>query len=158
MSASFFLAHCRFPHLEVFQAEPWTIELWNRVSVAGLRRVDAFRYDLLNDEALDAAAMDLRVHPTPLDPTPREMLIDAIKTEMKRGIAMLTPREDTLSNGIQVLRFRQDVGWLEIDGARYWVTGGLSHGDEPTDSFPWIEALGEFGIFDAPITEAELAA
>jgi hypothetical protein len=37
--------------------------------------------------------------------------------------------------------YRRDVGWLILNGAKYMLTGGMSWGDEPTDSFRDFEYL-----------------
>jgi len=36
---------------------------------------------------------------------------------------------------------RRDVGWLSLNGAKYLLTGGMSWGDDPTDSFKDFEYL-----------------
>lgn len=39
----------------------------------------------------------------------------------------------------------RDVGFLELKGTRYWISGGMSGGDTPTEAMDHIWALAELG-------------
>jgi hypothetical protein len=51
----------------------------------------------------------------------------------------------------------RDVLDLHLDGKHYFITGGMSWGDEPTDSFPTINLIDALGITEEPFTDEELA-
>lgn len=55
-------------------------------------------------------------------------------------------------------RLARDVRFLVFDERSYLLTGGLSTGDTPTDSFDDLELIARFGVFNADITQAELDA
>jgi hypothetical protein len=45
---------------------------------------------------------------------------------------------------------RRDVGEWLIDGQAYLVTGGMTWGDDPTDSYAVIEAVAALNITNTP--------
>jgi hypothetical protein len=51
----------------------------------------------------------------------------------------------------------RDVSDLHLDGKHYFITGGMSWGDEPTDSYPTINLIDALGITEEPFTDEELA-
>lgn len=51
----------------------------------------------------------------------------------------------------------RDTTVREIDGKLYLITGGMSWGDTPTDSFDAVGLMGDLGVWDEPLDEEELA-
>lgn len=51
----------------------------------------------------------------------------------------------------------RDTATLTLDEKHYFITGGLSWGDEPTDSYKIIALIDALGITDKAITKGELA-
>jgi len=51
----------------------------------------------------------------------------------------------------------RDVSDLHLEGKHYFITGGMSWGDEPTDSYPTINLIDALGITEEPFTDEELA-
>lgn len=50
--------------------------------------------------------------------------------------------------------FSRQVGELDYNGKRTIITGGLSHGDDPTDCFRIVNFIGQIGLFDEPFKRA----
>ena len=51
----------------------------------------------------------------------------------------------------------RDTATMQLDGNYYYITGGMSWGDEPTDSYPVINLIDALGITNEPFTPEELA-
>jgi len=51
----------------------------------------------------------------------------------------------------------RDTATMQLDGNYYYITGGMSWGDEPTDSYPVINLIDALGITEVPFTDEELA-
>lgn len=51
----------------------------------------------------------------------------------------------------------RDTATLSLEGGYYFITGGMSWGDEPTDSFGIINLIDALGITEVPFTDEELA-
>jgi len=51
----------------------------------------------------------------------------------------------------------RDVADLHLEGKHYFITGGMSWGDEPTDSYDIINLIDALGITNEPFTSEELA-
>ncbi|WP_159599944.1 hypothetical protein [Agromyces humi] len=49
----------------------------------------------------------------------------------------------------------RDVATLQIDDKPYYVTGGMSGGEYPTESFAYVEALSTLEAFDEPFTKPD---
>ena len=60
---------------------------------------------------------------------------------------------DFLEGGWQI----RDTATMHIDGKYYFITGGMSWGDEPTDSYGTINLIDALGITEVPFTDEELA-
>lgn len=52
----------------------------------------------------------------------------------------------------------REVGSLRRGGRDYFVTGGMSWGDAPTDAFDYILLMDEVDLWEAPVTGEEVAA
>ena len=50
----------------------------------------------------------------------------------------------------------RDTATMQLDGKYYFITGGMSWGDEPTDNFGIINLIDAMGITETPFTEEEL--
>lgn len=48
-------------------------------------------------------------------------------------------------------RPHREIDRIHLGGRWYLATGGMSHGDPPTDAFDQIELINELGIFERPI-------
>lgn len=46
---------------------------------------------------------------------------------------------------------REDIGWEIVDGKTYILTGGLTWGDDPTESFVHVSMLSDFQYHTNPI-------
>lgn len=59
---------------------------------------------------------------------------------------------DALVNLVEMWHDRRDIGWLSTgDDREPWiVTGGMTWGDDPTDSYAVIAFACETGVFDEP--------
>lgn len=58
----------------------------------------------------------------------------------------------------EALGNNRDTTVREIGGRYYLLTGGMSWGDTPTDSFDNVGLMGDLAVFDEPLTpEEELA-
>ena len=51
----------------------------------------------------------------------------------------------------------RDTATMQLDGKYYFITGGMSWGDEPTDNFGTINLIDALGITEVPFTDEELA-
>lgn len=59
---------------------------------------------------------------------------------------------DALVNLVETWHDRRDLGWLSTgDDREPWiVTGGMTWGDDPTDSYAVVAFACEAGVFDEP--------
>lgn len=51
----------------------------------------------------------------------------------------------------RLFRAPSDVAIITIEGRSYWVTGGLSWGDAPTDCYSILNVMNQLGVFDTPL-------
>jgi len=50
-----------------------------------------------------------------------------------------------------VLGYRRDVTTMQFAGHDYWLTGGMSWGETPTDAYERIAALDRIGLYEEPL-------
>jgi len=50
----------------------------------------------------------------------------------------------------------RDTATLVLEGRHYYITGGMSWGDTPTESYDVIALIEALGITEEPITDREL--
>jgi len=67
--------------------------------------------------------------------------------------ALLTIARDALGNALDTIlnNPREVTGYRMPNGEEWWFTGGLSHGDPPTEAYEPMNLLGELGLFDSAI-------
>jgi hypothetical protein len=81
------------------------------------------------------------------DPNDLEMLVHQMSFATKEQVIVelfdhghrLFENEGFWKGGDYAMR--RDVGIMTVGGRDYAITGGMSYGDEPTDSYPEIERL-----------------
>lgn len=76
---------------------------------------------------------------------------DVPSTEPERARWREQVRETLHYALAELLGGRRDVACLLFGGRPYWLTGGMSWGDTPTDAFEWIAALEHIALFDEPL-------
>jgi len=60
------------------------------------------------------------------------------------------PREYLLRCFDDVTVGGRDIAVMQIEGKRYYFTGGMSWGDDPTDSYQKVSLLSSTGLLDEP--------
>lgn len=114
----------------------------------GHRRIDA--YDLAGwaDGDLEDLALNLgaRTWHNPGDPEP-----DKGEPDQERAALIRDLREALHAALDEVLGGRRDVTTMQFAGRDYWLTGGMSWGDTPTDAYEWVSALNWIGLYDEPL-------
>ena len=97
----------------------------------GHERIDAFDLADWSGDDLENVAHGLRVRP---------------RTDPHSDVrAALHAALDAL------LADRSDVVAMLLGGVPYWITGGWSMGDPPTDSYDLIDALCRLDLYDEPL-------
>jgi hypothetical protein len=108
----------------------------------GHRRIDAFPLEH-HQELVDELAQNLGLDDDATghgaeDDAEQQALISRIRGALHEALN-------------EVLGERRDVSAIEFGGRTYWLTGGLSWGDSPTEAFDAIAALDSIKLFDEPI-------
>jgi hypothetical protein len=118
----------------------------------GHRRIDGYDLAAWTDQDLEDLALNLGIrrweHPD--DPEPEPQAPGEERTELVQEL-----REALHGALDQLLGYRRDVTELQFGERRYWLTGGMSWGDTPTDAYEWVAALDWIGLYDEPLPDAE---
>ncbi len=115
----------------------------------GLARLQAHSFSEFElEDLIEWIEIDLSLDLLPPEPT-REGALEVLRERAVAALSSLFPRTG---------RDPRDVAFLVFDERSYLLTGGLSHGDTPTDSFDDVELIARLGIFNEDITQAELDA
>ena len=133
MGADLIITYTRAPHFATGE-EHVPHEIAARVGLARIAKLDLSQFDL------DEAALNFGI------------LEDSDYDEMFYAVI----REALVRIVTSHIAGRRDVVELQVDGKHYWFTGGMSWGDTPTDSFDEVDLIGIVGLFDQPITAAEI--
>lgn len=162
MSSHFLLYSMRAPHFDAdvsrvfFEQKPGSVAL-RALGEARLRQLVTEIVWPSQGEYIfeDLLGLDNRALPTTSATTRDEwwgLHNDAILERAITALHELIPTEGT---NHEVARWTcgSDFGSPE-----YFVSGGMSSGDSPTDACDAIALLDELGVFDAPITAAEVTA
>lgn len=148
MGADMTLAVARAPwfasNVSITQDKRWPAILHQAEERINAYPIDHFDEDFLEDFVDTQYSGDLDL----TDPTPETLLgiFRSIMISKLRSFATVHVAADTT-----YLTLPRDVTTLTVNGEEYWVTGGLTWGDPPTDSFWFIEALEEIQLFDRPL-------
>lgn len=148
MGADLLLAAMAAPHQA--SKQPWNIDHAEAIRI-GHERIDAHDLRSWGEDDLENLALNLGVrqwqHPD--DPDPAHLPAEDQRASLEQDIrASLHAALDELAG------YRRDVAELDFGGRPYWVTGGMSWGDTPTDAFEWIAALGWIGLYEEPLLDA----
>jgi len=72
-------------------------------------------------------------------------------------VAFVAQKADVVADFLTSGWESRDTATMQLDGNYYYITGGMSWGDEPTDSYPVINLIDALGITEVPFTDEELA-
>lgn len=144
MGADLLITAMAAPHRD--GQDSWDIDMVEAERI-GHERIDAHDLAAWSDDDLDNLALNLGVRtwdpypqsepesePERLD-TPHQQLITDLRAALHQALT-------------ELLGYRRDVTSMDFGGRCYWLTGGMSWGDTPTDSYEWIAALNWIGLFD----------
>lgn len=149
MGADLLIARMSAPYRAT--ERPWSIDLADAIRI-GHERLDAYDFAPWGEGDLEDLALNLGVrqwrHPDDQEPEPRPV-------EVEHAELVQDLREALHSALDELAGWRRDVAELEFGGRPYWLTGGMSWGDTPTDAYESIAALGWIGVYDDPLPEAE---
>lgn len=148
MGSDFMFAFARAPHTELGSIDAMlSAELQARIGkMRAYKHVSGLTLDELSVET-DAVAFEA-------DP---EIFDDGVDTASEEYLDALRPQylEQLLKDVDLFLDDRRDISGFTLHEEVYYITGGMSWGDDPTDAYFPIQRVDIAGIFDEPITEAE---
>ncbi|MBN9605007.1 MAG: hypothetical protein J0G30_00135 [Actinomycetales bacterium] len=148
MGADLLLTSMAAPHLEGSPTARIGDELAARV---GHQRIDQFDLAAWADLDLEELALNLGIREwqDPDDPQPeqypaaaRDQLVQDVRAALHAALEA-------------VVGYRRDVAEMQFGGRYYWITGGMSWGDTPTEAYEAIAALNWIGLFEDPIPTTE---
>lgn len=145
MGADMLIARMRAPHRE--GVNPWDIDLTEAERI-GHERIDAYEMGGLDDDDLDNLSLDLGLGGWDIDEVSD---CDSADREVARKQLVADLRSALHGALTELCGNRRDVAFVTFDGRRYWLTGGMSWGDAPTDAFEWIVAFDWIGLYDEPL-------
>lgn len=102
---------------------------------AGRRHIASLQEDALaawRDEVDDEEFGDERA--------PERLAMDRVRRSLLADL-------EAFRDGVE--GHRRDMDWLAVRGARVWVTGGMSYGDEPSDLSAPLKRLCSAGVLVA---------
>lgn len=142
MGADLFVAVMSAPHQE--GVKPWDIDRAVAERI-GHERIDAYDLDGLTDDDLETLGMNLGIRPWDAEDA------EALTPEAARAGLAADIREALHGALTEVFGQRRDMAELGLGGRDYWVSGGMSGGDAPTDAYEWIAALDWIGVYEEPL-------
>ena len=127
------------------------LDLITKVAVqVGIDRIHGLIFEVIDDDRLqylsDVAETEIEDVST-IDPGSREIAADQIKQKAIEAVRALVQDSGP-----------DDIAVMTMHGQSYWITGGMSWGDTPTDSFLLVTLLDALDIYDDPITADEVLA
>ena len=148
MGADLLIAGMAAPHQD--GVKPWQIDP-ARAEQIGHERIAAYDFATWTDD-LDAIAMNLGIR------TWDDDAADAAEPEAARAALIADVRAALDMALTELFGYRRDVATLGFGGRDYWLSGGMSGGDAPTDAYEWIAALDLIRVYEEPLPATDSTA
>ena len=135
MGADFVYAICKIPT----NTEGEFVDFGEALDRAIVKR---FRNVALNKDLLLETVEDCGIYVTESQEEDYESLVSDLATNVAAFVSTAWQS--------------RDISSIKIDGKYYWITGGMSWGDSPTDSYDIVNLIDSLGITKETFTAKEL--